>query len=262
MRCTSKKGFPCGALGAVVGAILLLASAAWYLPARLDAQSPAAATEVPDLSETWARLGPLPGRPDVPLVPTARALGFGLAFDEVLSPRYDCSPVSAPLILLDPFNFRIEQQPDRVFMHYEKDDVVRTVWLEGHGHPRPGAYDFTIQGHSIGWYENNQLVVVTSKFVFDPTGLDEPRHIPSSTLKKVTERYWREGDRLKVEVTTEDPLILLKPFAFTWEWERTELPLERYNCDPEDARYPAKFYGSKYQDPNWVRLPATGGQEQ
>ena len=196
MRCTSKKACQRRASKTLVGATLLLVVAAGHLPARVDAQSAAAPAQIPDLSETWARLGPLPGRPNAPLVPTARAIGFGLAFDEVLSPRYDCSPVSAPLILLDPFNFQIEQQADRVILRYEKDDVVRTVWLEGHGHPEPGAYDYTIQGHSIGRYENNQLVVVTSKFVFEPTGLDEPRHIPSSTLKKVTERYWREGDRL------------------------------------------------------------------
>ena len=262
MGCTGKKAFQRGASETAVVATLLLVVAAGHLPARLDAQSPAASSEIPDLSETWARLGPLAGRPNAPLVPTARAIGFGLAFDEVLSPRYDCSPVSAPLILLDPFNFQIEQQPDQVIMHYEKDDVVRTVWLEGHGHPKPGAYDYTVQGHSIGWYEKDRLVVVTSKFVFEPTGLDEARHIPSSTLKKVTERYWREGDRLKVEVSTEDPLILLKPFEFTWEWERTELPLELYDCHPEDARYPARFHPSTYQDPNWVRLPGTGGQEQ
>ena len=261
MRCASEKAFQRRAsTTAAVAALLLVA--AGHLPTRLDAQSPATPSEIPDLSEIWARRGAIEGRPDGPLVLTARAIGFGLAFDEVLSPRYDCSPVAAPLILRDPYNFQMEQQADRVILRYEKDDVVRTVWLEGHGHPTPGAYDYTIQGHSIGWYEESQLVVVTSKFTFEPVGLNEPRHIPSSTLKKVTERYWREGDRLKVEVTTEDPLILLKPFEFTYEWERTEQELYGYDCHPEDARYPAQFQYSTYQDPDWVRLPTATGRGQ
>ena len=185
----------------------------------------------------------------------ARAIGFSQAFDETLSPRYDCSPAAAPFILRDPYNFAIEQQADRVLLIYEKDDVVRTVWLEGHGHPEPGAYDFTIQGHSRGRYEDSQLVVETTKFTFDPIGLADTGNIPSSTLKKVTERYWREGDLLKANVITEDPLILMEPYEFTFQWELTEVALVPYGCDPELARFPAEFQPSKYQDPGWVRLP-------
>ncbi|MGI9257226.1 MAG: hypothetical protein ACR2QQ_00185 [Gammaproteobacteria bacterium] len=232
----------------------LLIAVVFSFPFDLNAQPSDAGAEIPDLTGIWQRRGLV--EPAEPMQLKARAIGFSHAFDEVLSPRYDCSPAAAPFILRDPYNFAIEQQTDRVLLIYEKDDVVRTVWLEGHNAPEPGAYDYSIQGHSVGRYEGDQLVVETTKFVFDPVGLADTGNIPSSTLKTVTERYWREGDWLKANVVTEDPLILLAPYEFTFQWELTDVALVPYGCDPELARFPAEFFPPKYQDPDWVRLPA------
>ena len=238
----------CGAVA--VAAVLALAG---FGTTGLGAQSPGSSAEIPDVSGIWERRGTI--GPVDPVRLTARAIGFREMFDEVLAPRYDCRPATAPVIIRDPYNFAIEQQPDRVLLRYEKDDVVRTVWLEGHGHPKPGPADFSMQGHSIGRYEGDSLTVETTKFDFDPNGHVNSGNVASSTLKKVTERYWRMGDRLRAEVVTEDPLILLEPYRFTYEWGRIATELARYNCVPEEARFPAQFFPSKYRDPFWVRLP-------
>ncbi|MYF70324.1 MAG: hypothetical protein F4053_10585 [Proteobacteria bacterium] len=232
--------------------VALLAICVQVIPSGAVAQGMASA--VPGLSGVWDRRG-IVGETR-PMQLTARAIGFGQAFDEVLSPRYDCSPAAAPFIIRDPYNFSVEQLEDRVLLRYEKDDVLRTVWLRGFEHPEPGPYDFTIQGHSVGWYEGDRLIVETTKFVFDPIGLANTGNVPSSTLKKVTERYWRDGNSLMAEVTTEDPLILSEPYAFRFRWELTEVGLESYDCDPELARFPARFQPSNYRDPDWVRLPS------
>ena len=129
-------------------------------------------------------------------------------------------------------------------MNYEKMDVVRTVWLEGHGHPPPGPYDYTIQGHSIGRYEGSRFEIETTKFIFDPQGF--ARSLPSTTLKKVTQRYWREGDSLKMESVTEDPLALRQPYHYNFEWTPRTAELIAYDCDPEDSRFGAQFHPSKY----------------
>lgn len=142
----------------------------------------------------------------------------------------------------------------RTVIRIALSDQIRE--FKGHSAPEPGPYDFSIQGHSVGRYEGDQLVVETTKFVFDPVGLADTGNIPSSTLKTVTERYWREGDWLKANVVTEDPLILMAPYEFTFQWELTDVALVPYGCDPELARFPAEFFPSKYQDPDWVRLPA------
>src|SRR5690606_21960259 len=222
--------------------------------------TPAAAQPgTPDLTEIWARRG-CTGVPSSPPIPSelplkAPAIGFMQALDEPLGPKYDCVQATMPSLVIDPYNFAIEQHEDRLVLTYEKDDIIRTIWLEGHG-PQPSVYDVFWQGHSVGRYEDGALVVVTTKFPFDPTGLDDMYNIPSSTQKKVTERYWREGDGLQADILTEDPLFLTEPVRFQFEWERTDRPLDLpYGCDPELAKQPLRFLPSKYQDPGWVALP-------
>jgi hypothetical protein len=226
-----------------------------FFATGLNALAQTSSAGVPNLSEIWARKGCVPNSDVCPYIETekpltARAKAFRNMFDELAAPKYDCVQATAPSLIIDPYNFRIEQRPDRVIMTYEKDDIVRTVWLEGHGHPRPSVYDFFIQGYSTGKYEGNQLIVETTRFMFDPTGLDDMRNLPSSTQKRVVERYWREGNLLKVDVVTEDPIFLLEPIRFGFEWQRTDQPLSLpYDCDPELAKQPLQFTPTKYPEP-------------
>ena len=249
-------GVCCAVLAAFAGTWLVHPLMAVAL-SEVDGQTRSAAPSAPNLTGIWKRKGPIPGRPanvSPVTLAKARAIGFSLAFDEVLFPGYDCSPVAAPVILNDNYNFQITQQADRVILKYEKEDVVRTVWLDGHDHPMPGVYDFSIQGFSTGHYENNQLVMETTKFVFDPRGMHDS-YIPSSTQKKVTERYWREGNLLMMESVTEDPLILKEPFFYHYQWELTTTPLTEYACDPTDSAYARKLFDTKkYQDPDFIHL--------
>ena len=60
--------------------------------------------------------------------------------------------------------------------------------------------------------------MTTTHFAFDITGFDDYNGIPSSSLKKVTEEYWREGPELKVTLTVEDELFLRKPASYTTRW--------------------------------------------
>ena len=219
------------------------------------------AQQIPELSSVWNRLGciadPVTCPMDIGALPLrARTVGFRAAFDEVLAPKYDCVQATAPSLINDPYNFEIEQLQDRVIMRYEKDDVVRTIWLRGHGHPEPGVYDFYHQGHSVGRYEDGALIVETTHFSFDPIGIDDMLNVPSSTQKRVVETYRRDGAKLLATVITHDPLVLLEPLEMRFEWERTEAPLLLpYGCDPELAKLQLELLPPQYQEPAWVRLP-------
>src|SRR5690606_10211868 len=101
-------------------------------------------------------------------------------------------------IVADPYAWQIRQRSNRVEFHYEKDDVVRVVWVDGRRHPPPG--ERYVLGHSIGWYEGDTLVVETANFPYDPIGLDDMTPLPTSTRKTVIERYRREGDRLILDM--------------------------------------------------------------
>jgi hypothetical protein len=167
-------------------------------------------------------------------------------FDEAVSPKYDCQPATPPAIEYDPYFMEVVQWPDRVLFRYEKDDQLRIAWLDGR---KPTARDYSLQGFSIGRYEGDALIVETDHYVFDITGFDDYNGIPSSQLKKVTERYWRESAELKVTVTVEDPMFLRKPASYTTRW----LPaprgrkLDAFDCDPESARASVKFLPPKYK---------------
>lgn len=220
----------------------------YALPA-LNAQAKPPVSTVPDVSGVWngtgaARKTNVLDTLELPL--NERAKAYQSVFDEAISPKYYCQPSTAPQIITDPYHMEIVQQPDRVLLRYEKDDVVRTVWLDGR---RPSVHDFSHQGISVGRYEQNALIVETTHFVFDITGLNDLVGFPSSQEKRVMERYWREGDKLLAAVTVEDPLFLRKPVQYTTEWPRApkDYKLGRFDCDPEEARHAIRFLVPKYK---------------
>jgi hypothetical protein len=182
---------------------------------------------------------------------TNRAKAFRDSFDEIAVPKYDCVQSPIPTLLTDPYPFKIEQQADRVILTYEKEDIVRTVWLEGKGHPKPTVYEFATHGFSFGHYEGDKLIVETTKFNFDPIGLDNDfGNVPSSTAKKTIERYSRQGDRIRVDLTIEDPVFLLRPLEYSIEWQTSNQPLTLpWNCDPESSKQNLELEPTKYPDP-------------
>lgn len=188
---------------------------------------------------------------------TERARGFQAAFDEIAAPKYDCAPMRIPHMYTDPYSFQIEQQDDRVILTYEKDDVVRTAWLEGHGHPEPAINEFFPEGYARGRYEGDTLVVVTTRFTFDPTGLNSDFKLASSTQKRVTERFTRDGESLLLEVTTEDPFFLREPWTYRVRSQPDDEPLALpWACDLEAARQTLRLVPTVYpEDPPVVRHP-------
>ena len=216
----------CGSMLAVVGCLAI----------GLDAQSPA----VPDLTETWTRKGCVPAASDVcPKITTdrpfrARAKAFKQAFDEIASPKYYCGQAAVPQLVLDPYDFRIKQQADRVVLTYEQQDVVRTVWLEGHGHARPSVYDFFTGGYSTGGTKETSCLSKRRSLPSirldwtNRTCLPRRRNGSSSVLARRRQPPGGGHDR--------DPIFLLEPIKFGYEWTRSDKALLPYDCDPELAR--------------------------
>ena len=237
-------------LACLAAAAALLAVAISGASVGVTAQTAAA----PDLVGVWnggfgARPvnGPnMPWTPDNFPVLNERAVAFQGVFDEAIAPKYDCVPSAPPALQYDPYFMEVVQWPDRVMFRYEKDDVLRNVWLDGR---EPPLNEYTVQGFSVGRYEGDALIVETTQFVFDITGFDDYNGIPSSQLKKVTERYWRDGEELRMTLTVEDPLFLREPAAYTTRWlpAREGYKLNPYECDAEEARRAVKYMIPKYR---------------
>jgi hypothetical protein len=230
----------------------------------LLATSAVAADDIPDLSGIWQfgscggggfNLGCMVLEEDDERL-TERAKAYRDVIDEAAQPKYDCAPMSIPHMWTDPYAYRVEQLDDRVLIHYGKDDVVRTVWLEGHGHDEPAVNEFFYFGHATGRYEDGALVVITDRFTFDPQGLNADFRIPSSTQKQVTERFSRAGENLVLEVSTIDTFFLKQPWSFrvtsepfVGEWD------ESWQCDLEGARHSLKLMAPMYpEDPQIERI--------
>ena len=246
------------AMGSAEQAQAPAAPAAPATPAAAPAQRPAGPPPVvsrfPDLAGMWnggTRARPInsetaPWTKDNFPVLNERGLAFQKVFDEAIAPKYDCVPSSSPAIQYDPYYLQLMQWPDRVVIRYEKDDQTRTIWLDGR---KPTIQDYSLQGFSVGRYEGNFLIVDTDHFLFDITGFDDYNGIPSSSLKKVTEKYWKENGELKLTLTLEDPLILRKPASYTTRWlpAAPGYQLEAWECDAESSRAPIKMMVPKYK---------------
>jgi hypothetical protein len=181
---------------------------------------------------------------------TERAKAYHDAIDEFAQPKYDCAPMPIPMMWSEPYSFAIEQLEDRVLIRYGKEEVVRTIWLEGaggEGLAEPKYNEFFYYGHSVGRYEDGALVAVTDRFTFDPQGWNADHRIPSSTQKQLLERFSREGDALVLEVTSTDPFFLKEPLTYRvtaqpetqgWDFE--------WACDLEASRSILKVMAPQY----------------
>ena len=192
---------------------------------------------------------------------TDRARAFRDAMDEAAQPKYDCAPMSIPHMWTDPYSHQIEQFDDHIVFTYGKDDVVRTAWLPNSKHPKPAKNAFLYFGDSRARYENGALIVETTHFAFDPQGLNADFRLPSSTQKRVVERYTREGEELVLEVTTTDPFFLKKPWVFKVRSKPDPEPLELpWDCDPAASQDILKLMAPKFpNDPPIIRMPVEQG---
>lgn len=250
----NKTGMPSHRLTLSLTALCLaVALAVSGIPGDSHAQSGVSDADIPDLAGLWdgsPRARPVNG-PDVPWGEdnfpelNDRARAYQEVWEEIMAPKYDCQPASSPAIQYDPYAMQVTQWPDRVLFRYEKDDQLRTVWLDGR---EPEATDFSLQGFSTGYYEDGELHVRTSHFLFDIAGFDDYNGIPSSARKVITERYWRDGDDLRLTLTVEDPMFLEAPTSYTTRWipAADGYRLQPYDCDPEAARASVRFFPSRF----------------
>jgi hypothetical protein len=162
-----------------------------------------------------------------------------LAFaDERLSSKWYCGPPTTPG-LLDAGTWTFTQVSGS---EWEIDHLTPTVgvvhrkiWMDGRTHPGPTHIFY--EGHTIGWFDQGDLVLETTNFAFDATGLEDHSLLPSSFLKKVTERYKKvSNEKITVTVTHEDPLFLKKPYTWSFDLTKTDHPEAEINvCDPDEA---------------------------
>ncbi len=152
------------------------------------------------------------------------------------SPVAQCIAHTSPwLITTGLYVSEIELGDERAMLRSEFFGVDRTVFMDGRGHPENG--ERTLQGHSIGWWEDDTLVVDSRLFAEHRIG--NGPGVPSGAQKHVVERFTlsEDGERIFVDIYLEDPEYLAEPISGRMEWlYAPELERYGYDCDLEVSR--------------------------
>ncbi|MDE0373635.1 MAG: hypothetical protein OXI73_13980, partial [Rhodospirillales bacterium] len=120
-------------------------------------------------------------------------------------------------------------------------DLARTVMLDQRGHPlefEPSTFNIDgepmpTMGHSIGWYEEDALVIETVGYApgYITTLL---RYIPQSEALRSIERVYRDDeDRLVVDIRYVDPITLAAPLDSRNRYLRSDFGMTVYGCIPD-----------------------------
>ncbi len=157
------------------------------------------------------------------------------AYTEDDNPVSDCIPYPLPTIVASPYLNEIVIHEDRITITSEFFGVMRTIYTDGRGHPENG--ERSNQGHSIGWWEDDVLVVDTTLYADYRAG--NRSGIPSGPRKHSVERYTlnSDGTQITINYTIEDPDYMVDPMTGSMVWDyapgRELIPIA---CDPENAR--------------------------
>jgi len=202
-----------------------------YLPIGRPANLKPSA--VPDLSGDWAAGaggfgqslsaadpgGRMRGKePDIKYLPwglqtTLAAVpptGPDARYEATTDPQmHYCEPHGVGRIYMHPVKVRYVQTPEAVYILHEMGPVFRVVWLNA---DHPEDPDPQYWGHSIGWYENGDTLVVDTVGYNDRSWLDQVGHPHTEKLHTI-ERYKRVGaDQLEYDITIDDPGAYATPW--------------------------------------------------
>jgi len=158
-------------------------------------------------------------------------------FDPSTDPGLDCVAPPPPDNLGHPDGKLLQREGDIVTLRTQLYEVERIIYLDGRGHPENG--ERSSQGHSIGWFEDDVLVIDTTLLANHPWGNGDG--LPSGARKHVVERLTlsADGTRILINAVVDDPEYLAEPVSSVYEWGYTpEVAfIPDTGCDPEVSRY-------------------------
>jgi hypothetical protein len=202
---------------------------------------PPRATELFGVWQTFGARGGgqgiAPGPPDqpattLPLTDKARAAAARFSMRD--NPLNECVAPTTPESIGVPYLHAIERDGEDILLRDEYWEVTRRVDMDGRAHPP--LDERMPQGHSLGRWEGDTLVVETTNFADNAWGT--ARGIPSGRGKRVVERYRLadDGATMAIEFSLEDPEYLTAPVTGSDQWRYApDLELLPNKCDLEVA---------------------------
>jgi hypothetical protein len=154
--------------------------------------------------------------------------------DATMNPQIQCIARTAPWVMIFPAVHQIDVGDSIVSIRSEYDTVERTVHMDLTTHDNATV---THQGHSIGWWEGDVLVVDTTHFANHRNG--SSRGIPSGPRKHLVERFELDPNRSSLTYSFElsDPEYLVEPVTGDMQWAyRPDLEFMPVECELDNAR--------------------------
>jgi hypothetical protein len=194
----------------------------------------ATAPAAPSQGQLLARAGF--GR-DVPFTPKYRAkadarmlrvrgMGPGGENDIPLSNSGLCIPSGVPEVMMQ-VSHEYVFKPGVVIMLLENSEI-RRIWTDGRGHPPDDESNPSFEGHSIGHWEGDTLVVETVQ-IYPEAELFFGMTVTDKTVMK--ERVsLADRDTLRIDTVVEDNDLFTKPWTFSRYYHRENreaVPYER-----------------------------------
>jgi hypothetical protein len=135
-----------------------------------------------------------------------------------------CYPGGVPGQLLYPIEpMYFIQTPDEVWMIWQRDHMVRRIYLTDHHAAvvKPSWF-----GESIGHYENGDTLVVDTIGLQTRLSYIDNYRTPHSEREHVIERYKvsADGRTLQADITIEDPDTFTAPLQMIKRWRRANNP--------------------------------------
>jgi hypothetical protein len=147
-----------------------------------------------------------------------------------------CYPGGVPGQLLYPFEpLYFVQTPTEVWMMWQRDHMVRRVFLTDHHSEQVTPSWF---GESIGHYENGALVVDTIGLSTTNSYIDNFR-TPHTEKLHVVERFTidPDGKNLTAAVTVDDPDTFNEPLTMQQRWFKVDAPMKETVCAENNLDY-------------------------
>jgi hypothetical protein len=147
-----------------------------------------------------------------------------------------CYPGGVPGQLLFPFEpLYFIQTPTEVWMMWQRDHMVRRVFLTDHHSEQVTPSWF---GESIGRYENGALVVDTIGLSTKNSYIDNFR-TPHTEKLHVVERFTidPDGKNLTATVTVDDPDTFNDPLTMQQRWFKVDAPMKETVCAENNLDY-------------------------
>ncbi len=146
---------------------------------------------------------------------------------------YDCDPPGQPRLMANPFPMELIQTDDKLVMLFEYKSQIRRAYMDGRDHPSGDVFLESYNGHSIGNWDGETLVIATTLIsnwdgkLIQITGIEH-----SDDLETVERVRFLTPDRIEWEIEMIDPNVFTEPWVLRRSFSRMSLDIDvpEYEC--------------------------------